>query len=312
MDKPLKIALTGASGFIGRHLLEDIDSSDLELYLITRNAAKPIKNAPVGSRIIEADLVNYDTLEKAFIGIDLIINIAAEVRNNAKLIQTNITGTENLIKAAVKNKVSKIIHISSVGVVGKQYSSTSIIIDENTVCHPVNEYERTKSISEKLLQEAQKQSNFKLVILRPTNVFGEYHPFNALLHLINHVNSGKTMICTSSAIVNYIYVKDLTSFIIKLIKDEKEYGIINVGYSCKLTTFIKILTDELNKKSSVLILPQFIINLIELTGIKKFRSISNCVVYSDEKLRINYKYPFGIENGITKVVGYYREKKLIK
>jgi nucleoside-diphosphate-sugar epimerase len=311
MPQPLKIVITGATGFVGRHLLEDIDPSKYTVRVITRNKEKKII-VPAGSEIMEADLNNVNSLKKAFEGMDVVVNMAAEVRDEKKLEETNVGGTQNLIHAALSTNVSRIIHLSSVGVVGMQYSNVPIIISEDSACFPKNEYERTKLASEKLLIEAHKQNKFRLTILRPTNVFGEHHPFNALLHLINHINSGKTTACTRSATVNYVYVKDLTSLILQLVSDEREYGIVNVGSSCNLHSMMNMLSEELHKKKNIISAPQFLVNFIELTGIKKLRALSNRVVYSDEKLKTFYKYPYGIEKGLKRVISFYNEQDLIK
>ncbi|MCX6295900.1 MAG: NAD(P)-dependent oxidoreductase [Bacteroidetes bacterium] len=312
MKRPFKIAITGGSGFVGQHLLAGLSSSSHFFRIITRDLSKKINNIPLNSEIVNADLTNYDSLKKAFEGIDIIVNIAAEVRDQKQLAETNISGTKNLIKAALENKVSKIIHLSSVGVVGMQYSGSACIVNEGTGCDPKNEYERTKLESEKLLLEARNQNNFLLTILRPTNVFGEHHPYNALLHLINHINSGKITLCSKSSMVNYVYVKDLTNLIRLLIDDEKEYGIINVGDSQELPSILKCIAVDLGKKANILILPQFLFNFSEMVGIKKLRSISNHVIYNDGKLKAFFYYPYGFQNGLKNTIEYYKFQNLIK
>lgn len=311
MQKTLKIAITGGSGFVGQHLLEDIGHSNYTLRIITRNASKKIDYIPSGSEIFEADLTNYKSLLKAFEGMDVIVNIAAEVRDQKNLTETNISGTKNLIKAAIENKVSKIIHLSSVGVVGMQYSNSSITVDEKTECNPKNEYERTKLESEKLLIEVSEKYNFQLTILRPTNIFGERHPFNTLLHLMKHINSQKTTISTNLATVNYLYVKDLTKLILKLIEDQKGYGIVNVGDSMNLNSFVKNIASELGKKANIVSSPPILINFIEILGIKKLRAVSNGVNYTDEKLKTFFQYPYGLQNGLKRTIAYYKKQKLL-
>lgn len=311
MPQPLKIVITGATGFVGRHLLEDMDPSKYTVRIITRNKEKKII-VPSGFEIMEADLNDVNSLKKAFEGMNVVVNMAAEVRDEKKLEETNVAGTQNLIHAALSNNVSKIIHLSSVGVVGMQYSNVPVVINENSACFPKNEYERTKLASEKLLIQAQEQNKFRLTILRPTNVFGEHHPFNALLHLINHIHSRKITACTRSAMVNYVYVKDLTSLILQMVSDEQEYGIVNVGSSYNLNSMMNTLADELHKKKNIISAPQFLVNFIELTGIKKLRALSNRVVYSDEKLKTFYNYSYGIEKGLKRVISFYKEQNLIK
>jgi nucleoside-diphosphate-sugar epimerase len=312
MSETLKIAITGASGFIGQHLLEDISHTSFSVRIITRNPLKTIGHVTPETEIIKADLKDLGSLKKAFAGIDVIVNIAAEVRNDKLLADTNIEGTKNLIKAATENKVKKIIHLSSVGVVGMQYSDCLTHVSEETECAPKNEYERTKLESEKLLLDADKKNNWQLTILRPTNVFGENHPYNALLHLMNHIHSEKPTVCTRLAKVNYLYVKDLSQLIVKLISDEKEYGIVNVGQHKDLNAFVKLISAELGKKPKMVIIPPFLIKISNLVGINILKSVSNGVIYQDEKLKCFYKYPFGIEQGLRNTIEYYKKQNLIK
>ncbi len=306
------IAITGATGFLGQHLLEDFDLSGYTLRIITRNASKKPTTTPPGSEIVEADLTHYDSLKKAFKDVDSIVNIAAEVRDQQQFEETNVRGTQNLTDAAIENNVSKIIHTSSVGVVGRQYSHLPIMVNETTTCFPKNEYERTKLASEKILIEARKKNDFLLTILRPTNVFGERHPFNALLNLMNTIHSKKKIITTRSSMVNYLYVKDLTKLIVQLIADEKEHGIVNVGEAKKLQLFATAIASQLGGNVKIFQAPQSLINLAEMVGIKKLRAISNCVVYDDAKLKTFYRYPFGVENGLKRTIEFYKNQQLIQ
>lgn len=308
----MKILITGASGFVGQHLLEDIDTTKYSIRVMTRNMSKKMRILPPGCELVEADLTDVDSLQKALENIDIVVNIAAEVRDPEKLKVTNINGVQNLIEAAVDNKVKKIIHLSSVGVVGMQYSSDPVVIDEQANCFPKNGYELTKLESEKLLSEAHTKYNFQLDIVRPTNVYGEYHPFNALLNLVNHIAQGKPVVSTSTAIVNYVYVKDLTALIIYLLQESSSKGILNVGRSCSLVHFTESVSGNFNKKSRQIYLPQFLINFMNVCGLKKFNAISNKVIYSDEKLESFFKYPYDLKNGIKRTIDYYKTKELIK
>ena len=308
---PTKILITGASGFIGQHLLEDLNSSNYSLRIITRNKSKAIKNISKNCEIVEADLTNFQSLLLATQNIDIIINIAAEVRNSEQLEATNITGTKNLVKAATENKVKKIIHLSSVGVVGMQYNSTKISIDETSDCLPKNGYEKTKLESEKILLDACSKHKINLVILRPTNVFGENHPFNALLNLIEHINKNKITICSKSAMVNYLYVKDLTKLMTELINNEK-HGVFNVGESIQLSEFLQTIAQKLNKSSKIIYLPNFIFSFLNSIGLNKLKPVSNGVIYSDNKLKEFYKYPFDIKIGLDRTIDNYKKENLIK
>ena len=303
----IKILITGASGFIGQHLLEDLLPEDFEVRIITRQLNKSLRVKPDWIEIMQADLNDLESLKIACVGIDCVVNIAAEVRNVDTQFETNVTGTENLINAIIKNNIKKVIHISSVGVVGLPYSNKVVLVDEITLCNPNNGYEKTKKVSEDLFLEASLNYNFQLVILRPTNVFGEFHPFNALLNLFQRLKKNHWFLYEKNAIVNYLYVKDLTQLIVYLIKDYQKSEILNVGESVSLEVLVNHLSDILKQKVRYYYIPQFLVTFINLLGIVKVRSLSNKVIYSDDKLKHFFKYPFGLKTGLKRTITYYNK-----
>lgn len=312
MEAKIKIVITGATGFIGQHLLEDINSEKYIITIVTRDKNKINRVLPQNWRVTTADLTDLNSLKNAFQNQDILINLAAEVRNYKQIERTNVNGTINLIDAVKYCNIRKVIHLSSVGVTGKSYSNSFLSVNEETVCTPHNDYERTKFISETLLIEAQKKYNFNLTILRPTNVFGEFHTFNALLSMMSHIQKGKPVAYEKTALVNYVYVKDLTALICFLIESDKKYELFNVGKSESLETLFNSVATELNVKLKPVILPSIFVKIGLYLGINKIRTISNKVQYSDQRLAAFYNYPFGLKKGLQRTVSFYKEQKLLK
>lgn len=305
MQDKERILITGASGFIGKSLLKKIDFDKYDVAILTRNPQKFGKEERF--RVVEGDLSDKESLNRALSGITILINLAAEVRNQDKLEETNVGGTKRLITAIREAKtVKQIIHLSSVGVVGMNYNLNSTLVDEQFPEAPKNEYERTKLLSEQLFLEFfMENPDLKWSVLRPTNVFGESHPFDALLNLIQHVKSGKKILYTRTAKVNYVYVEDLTAFILnRLESDEK--GIYNVGNSMDLKEFLDSIADELKTSLNAARIPKWIVRTFYRLKVRKLDSVSNEVVYSDKALRTSFQYPFGIKQGIRKTIEYYK------
>ena len=312
----MRIVITGATGFVGQHLLEQlfIEGFNMnDVTILTRDLSKKMRVCPDGINIIQADLSDVDSLKKAFQGNELLINLAAEVRDLNKLEKTNIIGTENLIQAIEACKIKRVIHLSSVGVVGKGYSSYLLKVDENTPKTPTNEYENTKSISEDLLLSASAVYTFQLTVIRPTNVFGEFHPFNALLNLITHIAEGKPLFYEQNALVNYIYVKDLCGLIVRdyLVQESAQNRIHILNDNCSLLTLYSLIAQKLNTRPKLIRIPSFMVSLALKVGIKKMEGISNKVVYSDsEQEKVQYIY--GLEKGLTNVIDFYIKQELLK
>ncbi|MEJ6615570.1 MAG: NAD(P)-dependent oxidoreductase [Crocinitomicaceae bacterium] len=307
-----KVIITGASGFVGKDLLKFLDLNLYEISVITRDKQKSENKFDSSVRIVEADLMDVSSLKKAFENQDVLINLAAEVRNHDLLEKTNVQGTKNLIEAIQHARINKVIHLSSVGVVGKPYSNIAIKINEDVEPTPQNDYERTKNISEQLLNEAAVSNAFDLVVLRPTNVFGENHPFNALLNLMQTVENGKPLITTKGAKVNYVYVSDVSASIISALENKTKNGIYNVGYSMDLNEFYSVIMNAMKLKIRIFSVPSILTSFTYKLGVKKLQSISNRLEYSDNQLRENFSYPFGIEMGIKNTVEHYKKQGVLK
>ena len=307
----LTVAITGATGFLGQHLLEEFDHSLYRVIILTRNTEKPLRSASGAHEKRFADLTAKDSLIKALDGVDCLINIAAEVRNEKLLAITNVTGTRNLVDAVLTNKVTRVIHISSTGVTGATYSSAERSISETAECHPNNEYERTKYESEKIWMEAHSKAGFKLAILRPTNVFGEYHPFNALLNLMKTLRSKQPVFISTHSNVNYVYVKDVASIIYQCIDSKEDVGILNVGQPMPLATFFSLCLPLLKKDKKIWVLPHVFFIFAQILGVKALQVVSNNVIFSDEKRRRLFKYPIGVDKGLQRTLAFYQEKNLL-
>lgn len=307
-----RILITGATGFIGRHLLKDIDFTRYHIRLITRSKVELLKNTYPNFEIVQADLNDFSLLNSACKGVNIIVNTAAEVRNHELLEKTNVGGTHNLIKVIKSQNIEKLIHLSSVGVAGYQYSNTKLVVNEDSNCSPKNEYERTKLASELLLVSAQKEFQFQLDIIRPTNVFGEEHPFNALLGLIKHTKNERPFLFSKGAQVNYVYVKDISYLIEKLLMLNESKGLINVGKALPLIDFYNMIKLELGTHNKKIQIPDFIIRLLNFMGMKQLQSVSNGIIYSDQKLNQFYNYHFGEHEGLRRTIKYYKQLNLLK
>ena len=309
-----KILITGATGFIGQHLLEEFEGADWEITILSRRKAPQIRSS-LKLNIVQGDIGEYESVLTASKEKDIIINLAAEIRVPHLIYRTNIGGTVNILKAAEQNSVKKIIHLSSVGVVGMQYSSEEREVNELSLCKPKNDYEKSKLESERMMQEAGKKGDIEIVILRPTNVFGEFHPDNILLGLIQHCAKKNKIYFRRNAIVNYLYVKDLSGAI-KFFASNNSDGILyNVGKPGKLENILTIIANEFEFPVNKKYLSQIFFQLGNLLPGKfsvKSRALSNKVSYTSEKLNSVFQYPFGTDIGLKKLVQHYRQEGKLK
>ena len=164
-----QIFLTGATGFMGRHLLTNLLKDNVSVIAMTRQKEPDIlkyKNGDYGGKIqfFRGDIRNKINLPP---GITSIYHCAGVIFQEKKMQEVNVKGTYRVVEAALE-RGCRLIHLSSAGVVGK---SKNRLIDENSICQPQNIYESSKYEAEKIVLDGI-ANDLQAQILRPTTIFG--------------------------------------------------------------------------------------------------------------------------------------------
>lgn len=159
------LVVLGANGFLGREILRSEVQRPLKA--VVRRLSEPGILQVQGIEWFVADLMVPSALEGIFAPDDVVINAAympgATTAANMQLV-------ENLMRAAEKNGVTRIVHCSTAVVVGSSGEDT---VTEGTCCEPRTEYERSKlAIEQRLLAAA--RPGLEVVIMRPTAIVGPH------------------------------------------------------------------------------------------------------------------------------------------
>ena len=161
------IAITGASGFIGKHIVKELlRSGTFRVKLLTRDAQQLhefINEADV--EIIIGDLLKPESLNNFLEANCIVINLVY-LWNGGEA--KNITAILSLLEACRFAKIKRLIHCSTAAVSGRVSDN---FITESTPCLPMTDYGIIKLKIEKVILEAAKD-NFDVSIIRPTAVFG--------------------------------------------------------------------------------------------------------------------------------------------
>lgn len=157
-----RIFITGGAGFLGRALLF-LEHQDRRFTIYSRDEAKhaPLKRRYPEHNFILGDVADLDRLTVAMAGHDKVIHAAAMKyvpegeRFVSEAIKVNVLGSQNVITAAIRNGISKVVGIST-----------------DKACNPQNVYGMTKRLMERLFQEADTLTPTRFVTLRYGNVVG--------------------------------------------------------------------------------------------------------------------------------------------
>ena len=208
----IKVLVIGGSGFIGTRLVSRLQNPDLHFKV---NIMDIVSSRNFPNLVAIGDIRSIDDLSKAIEKHSIIINLAAEHRDDIKPLslydEVNIDGAKNICNVAELKGINKIIFTSSVAV----YGFAPLGTNESGVIAPFNDYGRTKWGAEEIYKEwqAQDPQNRTLVIVRPTVVFGERNRGN-VFNLLRQIASGKfVMVGDGLNRKSMAYVENVAAFL---------------------------------------------------------------------------------------------------
>ncbi|MDF1844559.1 MAG: NAD-dependent epimerase/dehydratase family protein [Rubripirellula sp.] len=164
-----KIAVLGASGFVGSTLVEELIAEDVDVRCLIHSSGNAWRLARHGIELKMVDLMNRQSVREAISGCTHVVNCA---RGKS---QTLLKGMSNLLYACEKEKTQRLVHISSVAVYGNQSDST--LVSEDQPASPVKDsYGWSKLQQDQMIARAVK-SGLSAVVLCPPNISGPYSLF---------------------------------------------------------------------------------------------------------------------------------------
>jgi nucleoside-diphosphate-sugar epimerase len=178
------IFVTGGTGFLGRHLIATLCRAGCEIRVLTRDPSRhPWLRRYPRLEVIQGDLLDRDLLIRASEGCRYVIHAGGLFRfwgDERQFMETNATGTENMLAAVTGSDIERFVHISSVAVIGQP--APNRIIDESHPPQPSDPYQRSKLQGEKIALRYHEQHNVPVVILRPGAFYGPLgeYAFNRL------------------------------------------------------------------------------------------------------------------------------------
>ncbi len=214
----MHVLLTGATGFIGSHVLDMLLRENYDVSCLVRNTSELrwIKDKKDKIIVKEGDLLFPETLSNLFDNVDIVIHIAGLTYSVDwhRYYLVNFIGTKNILHAALKSKnVKKFIYFSSQAACGP--GNRGEIRDETIQPKPVSHSGKSKLLSE---EEVLKYKNdMEVLILRPTIVYGP-RDFYLLPFFRLAKNGFFVTIGSPNRLINLCYIEDLISILSMLLK----------------------------------------------------------------------------------------------
>jgi nucleoside-diphosphate-sugar epimerase len=169
----MRIALTGATGGVGKSLVRAARAQGHEVRAIVRDLGRAQDLAQAGVTLVRGDLDDRDALTKVATGADVFIHTAAhvgDVGTREEFEKVNVGGTRNAVEAAARAGVKRFVHLSSTAVYGRP--SNGRIDEEYPPRHFGAPYEDTKLDAERIAFTRGKELGLEVTAVRPPIIFG--------------------------------------------------------------------------------------------------------------------------------------------
>ena len=227
---PETLLVTGATGFLGRHLLPALCRRGAEVRALVRDpeANLWLRRYP-NVTPVQGNVLDPASLRQALEGVDAVIHAAGRFRfwgRDADFIPVNVEGTRHVMRTALAAGVRRAVQVSTIAVIGQPEPGR--LVDEEHPPHPADPYQRSKLAGEGVVREAIAEG-LDAVIVRPGAFYGPLgeYGFNRLFFrdpmrgLIMQMDYGRHIIFPA-------YVPDVAAGIIAALERGRSGEIYNL------------------------------------------------------------------------------------
>lgn len=317
----MNILITGATGFIGRHLALRLAEGGYSVRCLVRKGSDISCLRNVNVDLFYGDLLSKDSLGVALEKVDLIYHLAGEVYSRRKddYYKGNILATHNLLEACKEKDGKRIIFLSSVGVY--KPVTTKTLLTEESECEPITFYGETKLAAEELI----KKSDIPWVIVRAPVIYGPFQRTVLNRFFLNALNKKKIyLIGDGNNLRSLSFVDNLVGGLILLASnadlDGKTY-ILSDNSSYTYNEIIKTASKVIGQRVEVVYLPNFLGDILwkiyrlmdnvsglcflELYAIRKMQ-LQEAYDITKARKEIGYNPSITLEAGIGRTINWLR------
>lgn len=229
----MHIAVFGASGFVGRNLLDELATTDHDVLACD---IERIEHGASNVSYREVDITDETAVQDAVREVDTVAHLAAhplpasteDPKLNAEI---NIVGTLNVLDAARDNDIDKVFFSSASSLVGEV---ETVPVPENHPASPQSPYGVSKHAVEEYLEVYNQLYDLDYLVFRFFNVYGPYqYPDSGALVpvVLSRLAQDKGVFYTGDGqqTRDFIYVRDITDLIVEGLESDIENEVVNMG-----------------------------------------------------------------------------------
>ncbi len=326
----MKIAITGASGFIGCNLCRFLKAKGHEVIAIVRSEKTAWRLDGIELEKKVSDLHNKQALQDAFTGADAVIHLAALFNHPEASWKdyrsVNVAGTHNVMETSIRCGVPRVIHCSTIGVAT---GSGSMPYSEDTPYSPPgwDKYETTKCEGERAALSYHQKKGLAVVVVRPAQVYGPGDTSKAKFY---RMVKNRIIINPGNTLKHLIFIDDLCRAFELAVTHERASGeifIIGNRHAIPLRELIELVARRLNVKPPIITIPSapliWLFTLVEsIAGVMRIKPplfrrsmdfFTKSVEFNVDKARrlLGFESQVDLVEGIAQTANWYKANRLI-
>jgi len=230
------ILVTGANGFLGRSLCQRLHAIGQKIRALVRGPGHDQLLNDICTEVVTGDIREEKVIERSCKGVVGIFHLAAIVQKagiqDSEFYDIHVNATKTLLDYAIKYNVSKVVHCSTIGVLGHIEKPPA---DETAPFNAEDIYQVTKAEAEKVVLQHYKEHKTPVTIVRPTAIYGPGD--KRLLKLFKMILNGKFhMVGNGNTFIHPVYVDDLIDGMLLAYENSKSEGEIYIIGGAKYIT----------------------------------------------------------------------------
>lgn len=305
-----KVLVTGAAGFIGACLVEDLVKENYDVSIIIRKTSNTWRlNKIIDKvRIYYCDITNKSELEEVarISKPEYIFHLATYgayyfQNNDDLIIKTNIMGTKNMVEAFSKVNYKAFVNVGS----SSEYGVKKENMKESFFLEPINIYGVSKAAATLYCNMVYKAQNKPIGTVRFFSVYGNYEDKTRLIPsvILACLKDKNPKLANGEAVRDFIYIKDVIEFLKLVVFTEKISGkIYNLGSGVQHS--VREMTETIIKESGKKVKPMW----GELEG-RKSDTLKWQADMSLVKKELNWMPKYNLNQGVKESIKWFRDNR---
>jgi nucleoside-diphosphate-sugar epimerase len=323
-----RVLVTGASGFIGGHVVHALHSRGIGARCLVRRSSRLDFIQPLAPELVIGDIMQPETLEGALVNVDGVVHCAGltKTHSRAEYFRVNECGSRNLYTACRtrKDRIAKIVHLSSLAAFGP--SNDGMPITEGSTPHPVSDYGESKLAGQRVAEAC--MAELPVGIIVPPAVYGP-HDVDFLVYFKFVARGIILLIGRRARYLSLIYAKDLAEAVVETLVDPRTPGksyFVEDGSIHTWTSLADAIGHAMSRNPRHLYMPAAALRGAGMIGDLQAALTGNARLINSQKVReflqkawtcssqrirddLGFHPQYPLDRGIEETLSWYRENR---